>query len=177
MKLVPQHGLRVILHVIGTLVDRDVDDVLLQMGHHPLAPDVWPRLQLNTSDDAVPVALRLVGNAVRVLSHADVLDAVVDADGNFVGVAKQQVVGNVIAMGRRQRHASAHLMTVDVDLCLNMRTLQIERYRQTAPITGHIDLATIPRRAHIVAFRGEEEGELHLSLHAVFLHIGIEVEA
>lgn len=41
--------------------------------------------ELDAPGNAVPVALRLVGDAVGVLSHADVLDAIIDIDGNGVG--------------------------------------------------------------------------------------------
>jgi hypothetical protein len=47
--------------------------------------------QFDTACDAIPVALRLVGNAVGVLSDADVLDAVIDADGNLVVTTEAQV--------------------------------------------------------------------------------------
>ena len=175
IELIPQLGLRVEVDAVVALVDGDVKVVVFQMGHHPLAPYIDASLQLDTSDDAVPVALRLVGDAVGVLPDADVLDAVVDAQHYLVRLTEADDVRHVIAMGRRQRHLPSYLMTVDVSLRLNVCPLQEERYGLTAPLLRHVDLTAVPCRTDIVALWRQEEGKLHLAFHAVLLHIGIEV--
>ena len=132
-------------------------------------------LQFNAPRNAVPVALRLVGHAVRVLSYADVLDAVVHADGDVVLLAKLDVVGDVVAVGHRQRRLVAYLLAVHVDGCLDVRTLQEQRDALVLHGLGDIGRAVVPGSTDIVALGGEEEGKLHLTLVAVTLHVGVEV--
>ena len=57
-------------------------------------------LQFDTSHDTIPVALRLIGNAMGILSHADVLNTVIDADSNRVTLAAIDIICNIIAMRR-----------------------------------------------------------------------------
>ena len=143
-----------------------------------LHPEFLPlRLQLNAAHDAVPVALRLVGDAVGVLSHADILDAVIYTDENLVGGTRLDVRRHVVAMGCRERQLVAHGLAVDIDGGLNVGTLQIERDATVLPLSGHVDALVIPRRADIVTLGRQEERKLHLSLHAVLLHVGVEVVA
>ena len=158
----------------------DAQRALLDIRTQAHMPDVQLLplcLQLDTPHDAIPVALRLVGHAVGVLSHADILDAIVDRNHDLVGLAKLHIIGDIIAMGHRERHLMAHPLPVDIDRGLDVRTFQEERDALFAPFLGDIDVAPVPGMSHEMLLGGEEEGELHLPLHAILLHIGIEEEA
>ena len=133
------------------------------------------RLQLHASDDAVPVALRLVGDAMGVLSDADVLDAVIDADGYLVALAGADDLRQVVAVGYGERHLVAHFDAVDKDGGLDVRPLEQQGDVLALPLLRHIDAAAVPGGTDIVALGGEEEGELHLALDTVALHVGVEV--
>ena len=45
------------------------------------------------------------------------------------------------------------------------------------PSLGHHNLALIPGIAHVMTLGGKEERELHLSLVAILLHVGIKIKA
>ena len=131
--------------------------------------------ELDAPGNAVPVALRLVGDAVGILSHADVLDAVIDIDGDGVGAPGTDEVCDIVLMGRGERQLAAHAAAVDIDGGLNMRSLEEEHHAAAPPRTGHADGAAIPGMAHIVGGGREEERELDIALAAVLLHVGIEI--
>ena len=114
---------------------------------------------------------------MRVLSHAHVLNAVVHTDGDDVLRTELDELGHIVAMGRGKTHLVTGLNAVHVDGSLDVRTFEEERDALVAPRLGHVDRAAVPGFAHVVAFGSEEEGELHLALVAVFLHVGVEVEA
>ena len=72
------------------------------IGHDTHILDAQPfplGLQLNTSHDAVPVALCLVGHRVGVLSHTDVLNTIIDTDGYLVALPSTDVFRHIILMG------------------------------------------------------------------------------
>ena len=131
--------------------------------------------ELDAPGNAVPVALRLVGDAVGVLSHADVLDAVIDIDGDGVGAPGTDEVCDIVLMGRGERQLAAHAAAVDIDGGLDMGPLEEEHHATAPPRTGHTDGAAIPGMAHIVGGGREEERELDVALAAVLLHVGIEI--
>ena len=131
--------------------------------------------ELDAPGNAVPVALRLVGDAVGILSHADVLDAVIDIDGNGVGAPGTDEVCDIVLMGRGERQLAAHAAAVDIDSGLDMGPLEEEHHATATPRTGHADGAAIPGMAHIVGGGREEERELDVALEAVLLHVGIEI--
>ncbi len=88
------------IHVVLEF-DGDVCHLLFHIGHHLHVLDVQflgIGLQFNASCDAVPVALRLVGDAVGVLSHAYVLDAVIDFNSDDVATSHFHVFGHIIDM-------------------------------------------------------------------------------
>ena len=104
----------------------DPEHLVFQVGHelHMLYAQLIPLcLQLHASDDAVPVALRLVGHGMGVLTYAHILNAVVDTDGNLVGFAWHNETRDVVAMRGRERHLTSHLITVDVNLGLDVGPL------------------------------------------------------
>ena len=54
--------------------------------------------QFYASGNTIPVALRLVCHAMRVLPYADMLDAVIDTDDNLVLPAWLDIMGHIILM-------------------------------------------------------------------------------
>ena len=70
----------------------------------------------------------------------------------------------------------SHLTAVDEDRRLDMGALQEERDTPVVPVLRYIDGSPIPGVAREMTLRSQEEGELHLTLVAIFLHIGIEIE-
>ena len=133
--------------------------------------------QFDTACDAIPVALRLVGNAVGVLSDADVLDAVIDADGNLVVTTEAQVGGDVVLMRNGEAHLVAYFVAVDDDGGLDVRAFEEEGDALSFPCPGDGDGAAVGGFANEMLCRGEEEGKLHLAGTAVGLHEGVEVVA
>ena len=164
MVTIQQHGdMYLIVHRLWT--DLHLFDA------HPLR--LGP--QFHPSGDAVPVALRLVGHAMRVLSHTHILDTVIHTDSDGVTLTRHQLFGHIKLMGRRERHLVAYVLAVDKDKGLDMRTLQEECDALALPVLWDIDTLLIPRLAHIVFLGGQEERELHVFLPPILLHPGIEV--
>ena len=157
------------LHLERLQVVRGQDAHFPDIQLFPLRP------QFHAACDAIPVTLRLVGHRVRVLSHADVLNAVVDADGDVVLLAGTKIAADIIAVGRGERCLVADLMAVHVDSSLNVWTLQEERHAGAFPVFRHIYLLMIPGCAYIVLPGSEKERELHVALAAIGLHEGVVV--
>ena len=134
-----------------------------------------PAAEFHPSDDTVPIALRLVGDAVGVLSDADILDAVVHTDSDGVALAGKEALCHIVLMGCGERHPMPHLYAVDIDGGLDMRTFQEERHTLVLPVAGDIDTLPVPRLADEMLLWREEEGELHITLTTVLLHPGVEV--
>ena len=131
--------------------------------------------EFHLSDDAVPVALRLVRHAVRVLTHTDILDAIVHTDGNRVPLSRQEIFRHVVLMGRGQRHLMPHPLAINEDGGLDMSTLQEERHALSLPILGDVDRTAIPGIADEVLLRRQEEGELDVALPTILFHPRVEV--
>ena len=131
------------------------------------------RLQFNASGDTIPVALGLVCHRVRVLSHAHILDTIIHTDSYLVALTLSDIFRHIIAMGYGKRHLMAHLTSVDKDSSLNMRTLQEKRDTLVAPFLGDIHIPSVPCITHIMFLGSQEEGELHLSLPSIRLHIRV----
>ena len=82
--------------------------------------------QFNLSGNAVPVALCLVGNAMGILSYANILDAVVYLDGNDVLFAELDQRCHIILMRNAERHLMTSLLAVHKDCRLYVWPLQEE---------------------------------------------------
>ena len=74
-----------------------------------------------------------------------------------------------------EAHLVAYFAAIHVDGGLYVRPFQEEHYPLVFPVTRHVDGTPIPGCTYIVAFRCEEERELHIVLLAVALHVGIKV--
>ena len=165
------------MHEERLFVDGDVCDLAIEVGDDALLVNRRCGAQFYAPGDAVPVALGLVGYAVGVLSDADVLDTVVNTDGNLVVVAEAEVRGDVILMRDGKAHLVAYRVTVDDDGGLDVRTLEEEGDLLAAPGLGNGDGAAVGDLTHEVFPRGKEEGEGHIAGPTVGLHEGIEVVA
>ena len=175
MELIPGFHVFGQRHANGGVVDENVHHPLFLVSHDALAPDEGRSLKFHPAHNAVPVSLRLVGHRVRILAHTDILDAIIDPDGNLVLLAGFDVGGDIVAMGSGERNLVTHLLSVDENGGFDVGSLQIECQLTALPHWRHTDLAPIPSCSHIVALGGEEEGKLHVLLPAILLHIGIEV--
>ena len=60
---------------------------------------LWLEDESHIACNTVPVALRLVGHAVRVLSHTHVLNAIVDVDVDVVVGARLHILGDFKQVG------------------------------------------------------------------------------
>ena len=93
IELVPQLNIVTKGQMVSLLVDGNIYGLISKIGHHLFAIDNRCGLKLYAPHDAVPVALSLVGNRVRILTNTHVLDAVINADCNLVFFARLQVIG------------------------------------------------------------------------------------
>ena len=170
---VPRLGTRD-MDVVGAVVEGDMRRRGGEVGDDTATPDEGLAAQLDAAGDAVPVTLRLVGDAVTILSHADILDAVIDADGELVVATIAEVGRDIVLMRCGEGHLVAHLTAVDEDGGLDMRTLQEEGDTLSAPLLGNAHRATIYSLPHEMVPGCEEERELHRPRLAVALHVGVE---
>ena len=157
------------------VVEGDMSGLGGEVGDDTSAVDKGRGTQLDAASNAVPVALGLIGDAMRVLPYTDVLDAVVDADGNLVLAAKAQVGRDVILMRHGEGHLVAYLIAVDEDGGLDVRALEEEGDTLTAPSLRNDNGAAVGSFADEVLLGGEEERKFHLAGVAVGLHEGVEV--
>ena len=180
------HSNRIIIVIVIEPIRRERTTGIKAQMHTP-GGQVWPdtylfniqvfRLspQFHRADDTIPIALCLVGHRMRILTHAHVLDTVIYANRDGVALSDIQPTGNVTRMGRRKRHLVLNLHPVHVDCRLDMRALQEQHHPPILPRRWHIHALLIPGIAHIVRLGCQEEGELHVTLHPILLHIGIEI--
>ena len=162
--------------MVGLLVYRNVYSLVSNIGHHLLAIDNRSGLKLYATSDAVPVALGLISNRVGILTYTHILYTIINTHGNLVFAPRLKIIGNVVLMWHREAHLVAHLATIHENGSLNVRALKVESYASFLPLPRNHNLALIPRIAHVMAFGRKEEGELHLPLVAILLHVGIKVE-
>ena len=113
---------------------------------------------------------------MAVLTYAHVLNAVIYADDDVVPFSRLDVVGQVVAVRCRERQVVTCRMAVDEDGGLNVGTFQEQEDGLVCPFRWHVDALAIPRCADVVLLRRQEERKLDVSLHPVFLHVGVEVE-
>ena len=174
MVLTPRLGARDV-DVESLVVEGDMSGLGGEVGDDTSTVDKGRGTQLDAACYAVPVALGLIGDAMRVLAYADVLDAVVDADGNLVLVAEAQVGRDVILMRHGEGHQVAYFFAVDEDGGLDVRALEEKGDPLTAPSLRNDNGAAVGSFADEVLLGGEEERKFHLACVAVRLHEGVEV--
>ena len=105
------------------------------------------------------------------------LNAVIYTDIYLVALANLHVFGHIKLVGCGERVVVTHFLSIHKHGGLDMGTLQIERDILLLPRIGHIHGTTIPGFTYILLLRRQEEGELHITLFTILLHIGIEVIA
>ena len=91
------------------------------------------RPQFNASDDTIPVALRLVGNAMGVLANADVFNAVVDTDANGVLATEANERSDVVLVWSGERQLVTDLTAVDKYRGLDVWTFEIKQHGALLP--------------------------------------------
>jgi len=79
--------------------------------------------QLNSSNDSVPVALGVIGDAMAERPHIDGSKAVVDAKGKHVPAGSKRT--KIECMRSAERGASALLHAIDPHDALPMDTLKV----------------------------------------------------
>ena len=111
-----------------------------------------------------------------ILSDTHVLYSIIYLDCYCVLPAYFDTISNIIYMGSGKSHLMPDFLTINIYCSLYMRSLKSQNDTLFPPFLRHKHLTTIPRITDIMAFRSKEKREFHLSLNAVFLHIGIEIE-
>ena len=86
------------LHGDMYLIVRRLRTDLYLFDTHPLR--LGP--QFHPSGNTVPVALCLVGHAMRVLAHTHILNTIIYTDGDGVTLTRHQFVRHIELMGRRE---------------------------------------------------------------------------
>ena len=108
-----------------------------------LDPHRRPGLERHPPDDAVPVALRVVADAVRV--HADVDDErVVHADREHVHAGRE--AAEVVLVRRREAVVAADDLAVHRDERLPVRPLEREDRPPPGPVPRDLDVGLVPGR-------------------------------
>ena len=110
-----------------------------------------------------------------VLSHAYVLDAVIDLNSDDVATSHFHVFGHVIDMRGGKRHLVSYFLPIDKDSGFDVGTFQKQFDALSFPVLWYVELAFVPCVAHVVLFGGEEERELHFAFLAILLHVGVKV--
>ena len=134
VELVPElEGVAEVERVDGVAAHVDDDTACGNIGNDTDGRCRLARAQFDAPDDAVPVALRLVGHAVGILSDAHILDPVVDADADGVPAAEAHEGRDVVLVGCGERQLVTHLPAVDEDGGLDVGTLEEEHDGTFAP--------------------------------------------
>ena len=134
------------------------------------------RQQCDTPHYAVPIALRLVGDRVRILADANILDAVVHLDIDNVLTTIYQIRCNIVLMRYRQRRLMVYRLTVDNEGGFYMRTFHEQNDMASLPLLRNEHFTFIPCMTYVMAVRRQEKRKLQLASLAVTLHIRIEIE-
>ena len=132
-------------------------------------------LQFDSSDDTIPVALRLVGDTVGVGAYVDFLDAVVDADSNQTRLSGGDRRSQVIDVGNTKTVLHTEFLLVYPNGGFDMRTFQEKGDSFPFPVGRDCNFLLIPGYAYIMFVGSQEKGEFYLSLYPVFFHIWVEV--
>ena len=122
-----------------------------------------------TSDDAVPVGLGVVADAVGPVADIH-QQAVVDAQAQGVA-ARRQASRQVVDVGRREAVLAADFGAVEPQARGPVDALQGQGQTLTGPGGGHVHRAAVPGHAHVVLPGLEPAGDLHVA----GLAVGCEV--
>ena len=131
-----------------------------------LDPDRAGRQQFKASDHAVPVPLRVIGDAVRPGSNVHD-HAVVHPDCQRV-LARLEPRAEVIAVRRRETRVSADLPAVQPDACFPMGALQPQHHALAVPGRRNVHHPLIPGCPDIMLLRLQEERHLDVARPTVF---------
>jgi len=124
------------------------------------------RSQFDVADDAVPVGLRVVGDAVRVDTDAD-LDRVVHADRQGVPALAEHA--EIIFVGHAEAVVRADRLAVDPDLSLPVTSFEEQHDPFGVPLAGDVDFLLVPGGSNIVFDWSQPEGHFDVARLAVRL--------
>jgi hypothetical protein len=117
--------------------------------------------EFEAADDAVPVALGVIGNAVGVFADVEV-DGVVDAEGELVPAGGHRGA-EVVDVRRGQAVVRAEGAAVEPDVRLPVRALEREHDPAARPGRRDFHVALEPRRARVIRFWLQPERHLEVA--------------
>ena len=154
--LVPRLGIRHLHHIL-LIINGDTGCACGEVGDDALPIDDWCSHQFYATRNAIPVALCLVGDAVRVLTYTDILYSVVNTDFYRVLFPETHGIRDVILMWHTQRQLMAHFVSVYHDRCLDMRSLQEQGHALFLPCLRNYHSPFVRHFAYEMLRRGQEE--------------------
>ena len=160
----------ILLDTAGLISERheDAGTALAQtrMDLHILDPNLARGLQFESADDAIPICLDMIRNAVGIRTHID-SDPVVHQDGEAV-FPRRGVRAEFKNMRRCQAVAFPHQRVVEPHLRFPMAALQKKRDTPPRPIVRDFDVTLIPCRSHIMPLRLQPKRNLDVAGFTVF---------
>ena len=128
-------------------------------------PNRAGRGHLQPSDQAVPVSLRVIADAMRPIAHCHP-HPVVDPRREGVS-ARRQGHAEFVSVGRREAVVGAYLAPIHPQARFPVRPLQGDEYAPPRPGGRDVKVALIPRRADIMFLGLEAKRHLDVSRLAV----------
>ncbi len=122
--------------------------------------------QGDPADDAVPVGLGVIRDAVGVFADIDVLDPVVHTDDHPVR-ARLGESGQVVFVRRAQAVGRAGFLAVDPEAGFPVAALQAQDDAAAPPGLGDREFPLVPGRPDVVLDRVEPERDLDVARHPV----------
>ena len=103
-----------------------------------------------------------------VVAYRNPVSAVVYLYAYKVAPAVIQNTGDVVAVLYAKAAVPSGGLAVNPYICMNMRPFELEDHSSAFPVCGHLYLAAVPGRSHIMTVGSKEEGRLEIVLAAVF---------
>src|SRR3990172_1476421 len=129
-------------------------------------PHWTSRTQFDSSGNAVPISLSMIGHAVRIGAHIND-HAVIDSQGQAVNPWCK--LAQVEYMGCGEAQAATNFLVVDPQPCFPMRSFQEKLHLLPAPVSRDLNLALVPGSSFIIALRLQPEWRFEIPLQAVRL--------
>ncbi len=117
--------------------------------------------ECNGADDAVPVALGMVADAVGILSDLD-SDAVIDAQSDPV-VAGSEMAGDIVDVLGGEAISVADEISIDPEGCFPVGAFEGEVDMFAFPVLGDEDVFLVPTGSDVMCAGGEPEGEFDIT--------------
>jgi hypothetical protein len=127
---------------------------------HAVDPVTGRGVEGEAADDAVPVALGVVGDGVGVFAEVDAAGVVVDEEGEEVAAGFD--AGEFVAVGDGEAVGAAEVFVAEPDAGEPVGAFELELDAAAGPGGGNLDLALIPGAAGVVGVGLEPEGDLEV---------------